>query len=66
MEIIASEHRTLESAAAILLNNIINVLNNDDSKAEDFEFALKPCAVTQWARPIIEKLGIKKANRVSA
>ena len=64
MESIAFETRTLESTASILLNSVINVLNSSDSKTTDFEDALKPFAVIQWARPIIEKLGIDKINRV--
>ena len=63
MESAAFEMRTLESTAAILLNNIIGVLNSADSKEEDFANALKPLAAIQWAKPIIEKLGIGKINR---
>ena len=65
METIAFEHRTLDSTAAIPPNNIINVLNNANSSASEFELALKPFAATQWTRPIVEKLGIDKTNRVS-
>ena len=64
MEPIAFENRTLESTAAILMNNIIATLNNKDSDSEDFENALKPFTVIQWTRPIIEKLGIERINRV--
>ena len=64
MDQIAFEQRTLESTAAILLNNIIATINNNDSTKEDFIYALKPFAIIQWTRPIIEKLGIEKINRV--
>ena len=63
MGAIAFERRTLDSAASILLNNIANILNNDKSNSYDFDLALKPFAVTQRTRPIIEKLGIDKTNR---
>ena len=64
MESIAFELKTQESTAAILLNNVISTLNNPRSSEEDFEFALKPFTVIQWTRPIIEKLGIDRINRV--
>ena len=64
METIAFEPRTLESTAAILLNNIISTLNKSDSSDEDLENALKPFAIIQWTRPIIEKLGVGKINRM--
>ena len=62
MDQIAFEQRTLESTAAILLNNIIATLNNKDSAKEDFIYVLKPFAIIQRARPIIEKLGIEKST----
>lgn len=64
LETIAFEQRTLEAAAAILLNNIITTLNNPKASPGDFANALKPFAVIQRTRPIVEKLGIEKINRV--
>ena len=64
MDQLAFGHRAVESTAAILLNNLINTLNAADSTAEDFEHALHPFAAIQWAKPLIEKLGISKINRV--
>ena len=64
MEEVALETKTQESTAAILLNNIIAILNNSRSSQEELEYALKPFTVIQWARQIIEKLGINRVNRV--
>ena len=64
MEIIAFEEKTQEATAAILLNNVIAVLNNKRSSKEDFEFAVKPFTVIQWTRSMLEKLGIDRVNRV--
>ena len=64
METIAFENRTLQSTAAVLLNNIIKVRNTASSKAEQLSDALRPFAVIQWTRPLIEKLGVAKINRM--
>ena len=64
MELIAFEKRTLQSTAAVLLNNIINVLNNSQCTTGKLSDALRPFSVIQWTRPPIEKLGIDKINRM--
>ena len=56
--------RTIESTAAILLNNVVSTLNKSDSSVGDLENDLKPFTIIQRARPMIEKLGISRINRV--
>ena len=54
---------TLSSTAAILFNNIITVLNSKKISSNELETALKPFAVLQWNKEIIDKIGIAKINR---
>ena len=56
--------KTLVSTASILLNNLVTVLNKPPTEKADFEQAVAPFAVIHWAKPIIQKIGIAKINRV--
>ena len=61
---IAMEAHTTESTAAILFNNAIAVLNESKPTPSRLDDALKPCAVTQWTRGVINHISITKVNRL--
>ena len=56
--------RTLGTAATILFNNLVNTLNNSKSSQDDLEQALKPFAIIQWNKELIQRIGVDKINRV--
>lgn len=64
MEEWVADRNTLESTAVILFNNIIAVLNQKKVSSQVLETALKPFAVTQWNKSILDKIGIAKMNRL--
>ena len=55
---------TIETTSVILYNNIIRVLGDAKATASELEEALKPFAVIQWARRVIEHITVAKLNRL--
>ena len=58
------DSKTLESTAVILFNNIIAVLNQRKVSSQELETALKPFAVIQRNKGMLEKIGVDKMNRL--
>ena len=58
------ESSTVETAASILVNNIINVLNNKESTAQRLGEALRPFSVIQWGREVLDHVAIPRMNRL--
>ena len=63
MNALAMDQSTLESTASILVNNAITVLNEPRASAQRLDEALRPFAVIQWTRPVIEHITVAKINR---
>ena len=55
---------TVETTASILVNNVTNVLNNKEPAAQRSDAALRPFAVTQWAREVLDRVAVDKMNRL--
>ena len=64
MNAIAMDPHTVETTAAILVNNLINVLKDTKAPASQLEEALKPFAVIQWTREVINHVTVNKINRL--
>ena len=64
MNAIAMDPHTVEATAAILVSNLINVIKDTKAPASQIEEALKPFAVIQWAREVINHVAVRKINRL--
>ena len=64
MNKLATDPATVEQTASILVNNLIAILNEIKSTTSQLDEALKPFAVTQWAKRVIEFITVNKINRL--
>ena len=55
---------TIENTASILVNNAIAVLNEKQPSSQRLEEALRPFAVTQRARDVLNHITVDKMNRL--
>ena len=64
MNALAMGQNTVAQTASILVNNLMNVLQDPRVSPNRLEEALRPFAVIQWTRPVIEHITVSKMNRL--
>ena len=55
---------TVENTASILVNHVIKILSDPKSTANELNEALKPFAVIQWTKKVIDHITVAKINRL--
>ena len=64
MNKLAMDPTTVENTASILANHLINTLNAPKSTTAQLGEALKPFAVIQWTKRVIDYITVNKINRL--
>ena len=64
MNTLAMDPSTIENTASILVNNAINVLNTPRVSSQSLDEALRPFAVIQWTREVLNHITVAKMNRL--